>query len=87
MHKLHFLQMHDSVQLFPKLHSNSCDYPYKFQAMIFHVIYGLAIAIMTIATEVCRLVEGQQFELITTLIHNRVSRLLRSIVLWSIMFA
>ena len=66
--KLHFLQMHGSVQLFSKLHSNSCDYLYKFQAMIFHVIYGLAI--MTIATEVCRLVEGQQFELITTLIHN-----------------
>ena len=38
-------------------------------------------------TEVCRLVEGQQFELITTLVHNRVSRLLRSTVLWSIMFA
>ena len=25
-----FLQMHGSVQLFPKLHSNSCDYLYKF---------------------------------------------------------
>ena len=59
--QLHFLQMHDSVQLFPNYTRIHVITYTNFSSHDIPCYIWISYSYMTIATEVCRLVEGQQF--------------------------